>query len=99
MGRDQRFEHFAEAPGGAVRPEALNAEASALAQQEELIGKKLGIPQPCLAAKLDDPVTTMALAFLDHPSGRMIGVRQFDRRIGKGAAALARIELEFSQEA
>jgi hypothetical protein len=31
---DQGFEHFGEASGGAVGTEALNAEASALAQQE-----------------------------------------------------------------
>jgi hypothetical protein len=40
-----------------------------------------------------------AFALLDHPPRRVIGVRQLDRRIGEGAAALGRAELEFGNKA
>jgi len=40
---NQCLEHFHEALGGAARPEALNGDASTLAQQEQFIGKQLGI--------------------------------------------------------
>ena len=69
MRRDQGLEHFGEAFGGDARPEALNGDAGALAQQEQFIGEKLGIPQPCLATELNDQVAISAFAFLDHAPG------------------------------
>ena len=76
MRRDECSEHFGEAFGGAARPEALNGDASAFAQQEQLVGEKLGIAQPRLAPKFDDQFAVLAFAFLDHAPGRMISVRQ-----------------------
>ena len=99
MRRDQGLEHFGEALGGAARPEALNRDPGALDQQEQFIGQKLGIPQPRLATELADQVANSALAALDHAPGRVIRVRQFDRCVDKGAAALTRVELEFGNEA
>src|SRR5271155_734867 len=96
---DQGLEHFGEAPGGAVGTKALNAEAGALAQQEQFVGKQLRIMQSRLAAEFDNPLAAAALECLDHAPGRMIGVRQFNRGIGEGAAALAPVELEFGKQA
>ena len=75
MSCDQRLEHFGKAFGGAFRPETLNAEAGALAQQEKFIGEKLGIAQSCFSAELDDQVAVPVLVFLDHPPGGVISVR------------------------
>ena len=75
MSRDQHLEHLSEACGGAVRPEALNGDAGAFAQQEQFIGEKLGIAQPRLATELNDQVTVPALEFLDHAPRWMIGLR------------------------
>ena len=75
MSRDQHLEHLSEACGGAVRPEALNGDAGSFAQQEQFIGEKLGIPQPCLATQLNDQVAISAFAFLDHAPARVIRVR------------------------
>ena len=66
MRSDRRLKHFGETLRGALRPEALNAEAGAFTQQEQLIGDKLGIAQPRLAAELDDQIAIPALVFLDH---------------------------------
>ena len=76
MSRDQHLEHLSEAFGGAKRPEALNGDAGALAQQEQFIGEKFGIPQPCLATELDDQVAISAFAFLHHAPAWVIRVRR-----------------------
>jgi hypothetical protein len=98
VGGDQILEHFGYAFGGAPWPETLNRDAGTFNQQEQFVGEKLGITQPRLAAKLDDPVAASALDSLNYAPGRMIGLRQFDRRIGEGAPALT-AELEFGEEA
>jgi len=77
----------------------LNGDAGALAQQKQLIGEEFGVAQPRLATELDDQFAVPALALLDHAPSRVIGVRQFDRRIGEGAAALGPAEFEFGDEA
>jgi hypothetical protein len=99
MGRDQGLEHFGEAFGGPTRPQALTGDAGTFDQQEQFICEQLGVAQPGLATKLDDQFAVPALELFDHPPCRVIGIRQFDRRIREGAAALARAEFEFGNEA
>lgn len=67
---DQGLEHVGEASGGAVGTEALNAEAGALAQQEQFVGKQLRITQSRLAAEFNNPLAAAVLECLDHSPGR-----------------------------
>jgi hypothetical protein len=99
VGSDQRLEHLGKAFDRAARAEGLRSDASAFAQQEQLVGEQFGIAQSSFAAEFGDPLPEPAFRFLDDPPGGMAGIRQFDRRVGEGAAALVGADFKLGSAA
>ena len=56
----------------------------------ELVGEHVRIAETGASAQIDQAIALRDLIVLDHAARRMRLVRQFDRRIGKRTAALAR---------
>src|SRR6266404_9043882 len=73
---DQALQHFGKPFGWALAADALYADARAFAEEEDLVREKLGFRELGLAAERDEPLSETALEFLDHPSRRMVLIRE-----------------------
>src|SRR6266851_2669801 len=90
---DQALQHFGKPFGWALAADALHADARAFAEEEDLVREELGFRELGLAAERDEPLSETALEFLDHPSRRMVLIRELCGSVEKGATALRQIEL------
>src|SRR5437667_12443025 len=84
---DQALQHFGKPLGWALAADALHADACAFAEEEDLVREELGFRELGLAAERDEPLSETALQFLDHPSRRMVLIREPCGRVRTGATA------------
>src|SRR5712691_5025573 len=96
---DQALQHFGKPFGWALAADALHADARAFAEEEDLVREELGFRELGLAAERDEPFSETALEFLDHPSRRMVLIRELCGSVEKGATALRQIELPRAETA
>src|SRR5437764_6713465 len=86
---EQALGERVEARAGTLPADALQAHARALDEEEELVGKPLGLGIAGLAHQRDEPLALAALVRLDHAARRMARLGELDRGIGERAAAPA----------
>jgi hypothetical protein len=85
---NQRLEHSGEPRGKSFGSDTLGGNAGALAQQEHFVGETLGIGELGIATQANKPLAERGFIFADDTPLRMIRVRQLDRGVGEGTAAL-----------
>ena len=91
---DERLHQLDEPGGRTIGADALEADARALAQQEELVGETLGLGEAGIPAQIDDLVAMEPLVLGDDAARGMLRVGQLDGGIDEGAAALDPAQLE-----
>src|SRR5438132_11260889 len=96
---DQALQHFGKPFGWALAADALHADARAFAEEEDLVREELGFRELGLAAERDEPLSETALEFLDHPSRRMVRIRELCGSVENGATALRPTELHRAETA
>ncbi|SJM29480.1 hypothetical protein BQ8482_111410 [Mesorhizobium delmotii] len=84
---DQTFRHADKLRAGAFGSDALKADPGAFKQQRQCIGEQLRLADAGIPAQADQTVALGLLEFLDHPTGRMVGLAQFDGGVRHVATA------------
>src|SRR5207249_2525950 len=84
---EQRFGERVEPGARPLAADALQADARALDQEEELVGDALGPGVSRLAHQGDQALALAALVRFDDPARRVLALGELDRRVGERAAA------------
>src|SRR5258708_7902094 len=87
----QRARHFGEPASRTTASQALNIDAGALAQQEQLLRQLLRFDESGIAAKLRKAFALLLLGFFDDDASGVVFFRKFDRGIRHRTAAKIRL--------